>query len=106
MIPIIKRIYQRLKKNCTKININVDNELSIIDSIESGKIEEREKAAVEAALAKEKLKRKSEEGEEEEEEEEEEESKNKSSEEKGKNNKEKHPMDNRKSCIPLTPREK
>ncbi|OUM67625.1 hypothetical protein PIROE2DRAFT_4916, partial [Piromyces sp. E2] len=46
LIPIVKRIYLRIQKNCTKISVNVDNELSIIDDIESGKMEKKEKNAM------------------------------------------------------------
>jgi len=113
LIPIIKRIYLRLKQNCTKININVENELAIIDSIESGNIEEKEKAAAAAvaALAKEKSEGKGKEEEEEENEEkvekEEEEEKVKSTGEKSSNQShEEQSINNQKSCIPLTAREK
>jgi len=113
LIPIIKRIYLRLKQNCTKININVENELAIIDSIESGNIEEKEKAAAAAvaALAKEKSEGKGKEEEEEENEEkvekEEEEEKVKSTGEKSSNQShEEKSINNQKSCIPLTAREK
>ncbi|ORX50659.1 hypothetical protein BCR36DRAFT_351824 [Piromyces finnis] len=52
LIPIVKRIYLRIQKNCSKDLINVENELTIIDKIESGKMEEIEQNSMKIDLPK------------------------------------------------------